>query len=483
MRPHLDSFPFVLKPIPWIDRLIYRLCWLKQDLGYLCARWIGRPDLSPEYAIQSGAELRIWVIASGGIATLYTALSFLHGLTKEFPRLEVYMFVSPVQLRDVVQASGIRCRMICDVPESCPWPVRKALQRFSPTHVLAFSDGPSPSLLRLARSWKVPVAWLSAEMTEDWHIYSKPWRWRQFVHSFDLLCAASPQSQRNLIALGIPSERVLMSGSLKHDACEALPGQVQAASELLRALSVDSGRPLLVAASVAAGEEITVLEMFTELQNEFPNLFLVLAPRNPSTCQDDISQAVVRLQLNAFVHSSGQRFGSVDQDLDVLVLDTVTGLLKGIYALSQVVFVGRTLGPRRGSNVLEPACQGCAIVVGPNMQNFTEVQAEFLKHEAFVQVANAPQLRDAVARLLKDPELRGELGRRAKQLVAENRGVAERTLGLLNSRGFLQYWSQDSDLDHRSPGVHAPHRGQAARSNPVARPQTADHSDSGIPQP
>jgi 3-deoxy-D-manno-octulosonic-acid transferase len=115
---------------------------------------------------------------------------------------------------------------------------------------------------------------------------------------------------------------------------------------------------------------------------------------------------------------------------DVLVLDTL-GELAQVYALATVVFVGGSLEPHGGHNVLEPAAAGKPVIVGPHMDNFREIADEFRAAGALVQVGAPAELGPAVADLLTDPERRDAIGRRARALIARNRGALVRTVDAL----------------------------------------------------
>jgi 3-deoxy-D-manno-octulosonic-acid transferase len=176
-----------------------------------------------------------------------------------------------------------------------------------------------------------------------------------------------------------------------------------------------------------AGEDALVLSAFAEARAAVPGLRLLIAPRHPERADEVTAlaeraghQVARRSRLGTSAWASG----------DVLVLDTM-GELAHAYPFATVVFVGGSLVPTGGHNVLEPSLAGRAVVVGPHMENFQEIAEEFRASAALVQVEQAADLGPAVVRLLQDPAERERLGARAKALVEGNRGALRATVEAL----------------------------------------------------
>jgi 3-deoxy-D-manno-octulosonic-acid transferase len=172
-----------------------------------------------------------------------------------------------------------------------------------------------------------------------------------------------------------------------------------------------------------------VLSAFHRVRERVPQARLLVAPRHPE-----------RFALvPALVEAAGFRClrrSALDpaawRDGEVLLLDTL-GELAQVYALASVVFVGGSLVPSGGHNILEPAVAGKAVVVGPHMENFQEIADQFRSESAMVQVASPDELAREVSALLLDEERRRGLGERARDLVGRNRGAVRRTTDALSS--------------------------------------------------
>ena len=213
--------------------------------------------------------------------------------------------------------------------------------------------------------------------------------------------------------------------------------------ETLRAMIRASGSgPVLVAGSTMPGEEYYLLETFRELAQEFPRLWMILAPRHPERflpVAEEVRRMGIPLQLRSELqgHTTPSFPG-------VLLLDTI-GELGDVYQLATVAFVGGTLAPTGGHNVLEPAYFGRAIVIGPSMNNFQEIADTFLQDMGVGQIPGVAGVRTgAIARvqdagslaatlrfLFRNPEFSRRLGEAAQELVGKNASGVSKVVGEL----------------------------------------------------
>lgn len=272
-------------------------------------------------------------------------------------------------------------------------------------------------------------------------------------------------------ALGVLEHRLHFEGNLKYDA-SAVPAPIQ--------LPTFGARKVWIAASTvgpneagsverhSVDEDDLVLDAFEELGREFADFLLILAPRQPHRF------AIVAKKLER----RGLRFArrtNLPLDLKlpaVLLLDTV-GELAGAFRLAQVAFVGGSVAPRGGHNILEPAAAGCAIVIGPSMQNFETITRDFVQADALIQIQTAAQLTPTIQQLFMDAARAAELGRRARNLVLQNQGASNRIAELLwryyygafrsSAHGLVSYcvlapfawlWKRGGNLKRKRSGRH-----------------------------
>jgi 3-deoxy-D-manno-octulosonic-acid transferase len=190
---------------------------------------------------------------------------------------------------------------------------------------------------------------------------------------------------------------------------------------------VPESTPVIVAGSTMRGEEGIVLRAFRRLRAAADRPLLVIAPRHPE--RFDEAERLAREEGFRVARRSSLEIDT-DPGADVVILDTI-GELAQLYRVATVVFVGGSLVPTGGHNILEPAVFGRPILFGPHMQNFREIAETFLSAGAALQVASGDELEQALRGLLADARQRERLGRAARAIVDVNHGAGERTLAAI----------------------------------------------------
>lgn len=185
-------------------------------------------------------------------------------------------------------------------------------------------------------------------------------------------------------------------------------------------------RPIWIAASTHQGEESLLLDALTIVRQNLPDSLLVIAPRHPERFQSVIDLCVKR----GFHTVSYTQQDSYDPNAQVFVLDTLGQLLM-YYAAADIAFVGGSLVPVGGHNMLEPACLGLPVLTGSYLFNFTEIASLLANVDALIQVTSAEQLASKVLELFSDGNQRYNMGLRAKQVVLENQGSINKVDRLL----------------------------------------------------
>ncbi len=283
-----------------------------------------------------------------------------------------------------------------------------------------------PNLLHQAHGAGVPAAVVNARVSDR----SLP-RYLEFrrllrgvMRNVDIFLAQSEEDARRLVQIGAPAERVHVGGNLKF---EVKPAATTLFVEAFGS-SVQRGGvgPLLVAGSTLEGEELMLLDCFRQVLAQFPDALLVLAPRHPerfASVASLLDASGVRWQRRS--SWEGQPFVAGE----VLLLDTI-GELAGLYQFADVAFVGGSLVPQGGHNVLEAAQCGSAILVGPHTENFRDIIAIFQRAQA-LRVVTSATLTPAILELLHDDTAREQLGRRALEVMQTQQGATERTVAAL----------------------------------------------------
>ncbi|PSH04284.1 MAG: 3-deoxy-D-manno-octulosonic acid transferase [Acidobacteria bacterium] len=301
--------------------------------------------------------------------------------------------------------------------------IRPYFRALSPALVILAETEFWPNFLRLAGASGAHLAIVNARISD--RSFPRYLRFRgllgRVLSPVELFLAQSEGDAERLRALGAAPERIEVSGNLKFDV--APPVESATVAQLGRQLWV-SGAPIVVAGSTVEGEEDYVLAAFRMLLAKYPAASLVLAPRHRERFED-VAQLLTSRGIR-FVRRSAP--DAAEQDLRgvVLLLDTL-GELAAIYRYADVAFVGGSLVPRGGHNILEPAFFARAIVTGPHTENFRDILACFESRKAVVR-CTAENLGDTFLRLLGEADERDALGKRAQQVLLEQRGATARSV-------------------------------------------------------
>jgi 3-deoxy-D-manno-octulosonic-acid transferase len=308
-------------------------------------------------------------------------------------------------------------------PLDLPRPVRRALARVDPRALVVLETELWPNLFRALAGAGRPVAVVNGRISD--RSYRRYRRVRalfgRVLRDVALFAMQSAEDARRVIDLGAPADRVTVTGSLKMDGPDA-DGEAGPAWRERLGLG---DRTVWVAGSTHRGEEDAVLAAFRTARARRADLRLVLAPRHPERVEEVEAQA----------RAAGWRVARRSRpagagDADVVLLDTV-GELGSLYGAADVVFVGGSLVPIGGHNVIEPARHGKAVLFGPHMGNFREAAALLVGAAGAVQVTDAAALGPAVARLLEDAGERARLGAAARAAVRGHQGALRRTVEAL----------------------------------------------------
>lgn len=325
---------------------------------------------------------------------------------------------------------------IIHFPVDWRWTVRRALKAINPSLVLLMETELWPNFLRECRRLSVPVVVVNGRLSEQ--SFKRYRLVRPFisrvVSCLDIAVMQTEPDAERMRSLGLQPDRVVVSGNMKFDA-----GTLAEASTLTEEFAArfhfTDGRPILLAASTHEPEERIILEAFKNLRlsPDLKPLRLIIAPRHPERF------ATVAALLDGSKLSWTRRSDQIaagDSRADAVLLDSI-GELRSLFPLASLVFVGGSLTPIGGHNILEPAAAGGCIVTGAHTKNFDEIVKTFVNERAIVQIQPvagdqaAVVLAGVLENLLRNPQRRQDLETRAKALVEENRGATARTIVVL----------------------------------------------------
>ena len=236
--------------------------------------------------------------------------------------------------------------------------------------------------------------------------------------------ATQTQDDANrFIAIGAASEKVITLGNIKFDV--EIPPSTLAKGLHIKADLFES-RFVWLIASTHKDEEALFLELYTEIKHKIPELLLVIVPRHPERFAD-VKKLCEQFQLAVVMRTTG---GRTDTETDVYLVDTM-GELKALYAAADVAFVGGSMVPAGGHNILEAAAVGVPVMFGPHMENFKEIARGVLSHDAAIQCQNKDELVKSILALYKQPDYRQALAEKGKAFVRYNQGAISRICTML----------------------------------------------------
>ncbi len=391
---------------------------LRQRLGYL------------PVSFNVDGEASIWIHAVSVGETL-TARALAGDLKRRYPGFRLFVSTTTVAGQQVASRQIPDADAVFYFPLDLPPIVNRTLRVVNPRLFVVMETEIWPNLLRACRRAGVRTVLANGRLSNRSYPRYRMVRrlFRRVLDDVDRFCMQSRESADRLLDLGADPARVSVTGNLKFDALNAHATQAadRGMPRILRFFRVSADRPVVVAGSTMRGEELAVLRAFGRMRAAAPRALLVLAPRHPERFAE----------VEQFARDEGFRTArrtslAIDEEpaADVVVLDTV-GELAELYRLATVAFVGGSLVPTGGHNILEPAVFGRPILFGPHMQNFAEIAEAFLDAGAAVQVDDEAALEAALRELVADPARRAALGRAARDIVEANRGARERTLAAI----------------------------------------------------
>jgi 3-deoxy-D-manno-octulosonic-acid transferase len=310
-------------------------------------------------------------------------------------------------------------------PLDLPGAARRAVDTINPAFVVCMETELWPNILRTLARRGVPVMIANGRVSDRSYPRYRAVRrlLRLVLADVRVFAMQSEEDARRILELGALPERVFVTGNIKH---EALPDAGDAAERWQRLLGLGPSTPLWIAGSTHRGEEEIVLDAHGYLRAGLPNAGLVIAPRNPERVAE-VVELVRRRGLDVVRRSELPRERRPDT---VIVVDTV-GELASIYSVGDVVFVGGSLVPSGGHNVLEPALRRRPVLFGPHTVNFRESTALLLASGGGLLVRDAAELGVELARLFADTDLRTALGCAAREAAVSRPGAVRETLDLI----------------------------------------------------
>ncbi len=370
----------------------------------------------------------IWVHAVS-VGEVLSARPLISELRVRYPKLRLFLSTTTLSGQELARHSVSDVDAVFYFPFDWAFTARRTLNVVRPRLFVMIETEIWPNLLRECRRRRIKTVMVNGRIS--YRSFPRYRMIRPFIKrvlgDIDRFCVQGDETSRRLVELGADPARITVTGSLKFDSLESSPTPGRGRERVLRYFRIPPGRPVIIAGSTSKGEEEPVIRAFNRVRAAGTNALLIIAARHPERfdeverlCRHEGLVAIRRSELPI----------DAEPRADAVVLDTI-GELAQLYQLATVVFIGGSLVPAGGHNILEPALYGKPIVFGPYMQNFGEIADAFLSNRAAIQVRSETELEETMLSLIGDPVRRARVGAAARALVESNRGARDRTLAVI----------------------------------------------------
>lgn len=386
---------------------------LKQSFGFL-----------PEGALTPIADKGCLWLHAASVGEIVATSPIIKEIRRELPGVPVLVSVVTANGYDMAKRIIPEADSIIFFPLDLPLLGRRVISRIKPKLFVLVETELWPNFLMSAQALNIPVMMVNGRISDK-----SVSRYRylfsilnDMLNTVIRFCMQSTIDAQYIIRLGAKPRRVVVTGNTKFDQTytDVSPSE---RDRLAGELGFSGHWPVIIAGSTHKGEEELVLAAFKQVKEAFPDARLVLAPRDNLRGSELVALAE-KYNLKAVRRTDGTEAGSGHE---VVVLDTI-GELGRIYGIADIVYVGGSLIPQGGHNILEPAAHGKPILVGPHMFNFKDSYALFSGRGACATVNDSSELGETITRLLQGEEEREAMGREALAIIKENRGAARRSV-------------------------------------------------------
>lgn len=378
-------------------------------------------------SLQTKTTQRLWLHAVS-VGEVLLLKPIIDQLRQQYPHHEIFLSVTTATGREVAEKSYPQLNTIW-FPFDFSWAVHRALKLVQPDVILLAELELWPNFINIAHAKRIPLLVVNGRIGEkSFRGYSRvKWLMASLLRKIDCFAVQQPEYAERLQQLGMPAERIVVTGSIKFDGV-TVDRHDPKVSELRRLLGIQDNSLVWVVGSTQAPEEAWALEIYQRLRSQLPNLHLIIVPRHQERFEE-----VARLMSDSKLdYQRRSKLNSVfsalsTQDSALTLIDTL-GELKAIWGLADVGFVGGSFNDRGGQNMIEPAAYGVAVTFGPNTWNFKQIVASLLQNQASIEVKSQYEWESVTLRLLLNEAERQALGQRASRFVASQQGATKQTM-------------------------------------------------------
>ncbi len=389
-----------------------------------------RPHLPPV----SSPKKRIWIHALS-VGEVISAVPVIRYLKKQYPSREIALTVSTLQGMEIARKNVLKdVQLLLPMPLDFWWSRKILVRRLNPLLFILVETDIWPGLIFLLQRQGIHSFLINGRISPRTSLWYKRFRffWKRILGAFELCLMQSDLDRDRLLLMGLPPEKIKTTGNIKFDRSWQ-PRDDREYSRLCHILHLQPENRVWVAGSTHEGEEEVLFDTYKRLVPRFSELRLIIAPRRIERAED-LCRRGNEKGLRT-VCRTGLNKDSV-YAYHVMVLNTI-GELERFYGLAEISFVGGSLVPVGGHNLLEPASFGCPVLFGPYVHNFVRMSQLLLEAGGGIMVKDAEDIYAIMKDLLLFPEKTKEMGAKAKKFVEINKGALERIMTYIG--GYIQY--------------------------------------------
>lgn len=387
-------------------------------------RWPERFGFVPD-DVRQAAPFDLWIHAVS-VGEARAAAPLVKQILQTHPEHKILVTTTTPTGSDMVKMMLQNSVSHCYFPYDLGWSMQRFASTIQARMALIMETEIWPNMIAAVKKSGSQLVYTNVRLSERSYLrYAKfPLFVQRTLSQVDHFAVQGKLDRKHLQLLGVHEQNITETGSIKFDVNVA-PSLKESAEVLRRELGQD--RLIWIAGSTREGEEARILSVYKHLKMEFPSLLLVLVPRHPERF-DVIARKIQRRDLMCTRRS--ENTADLEANVDVYLGDTM-GELSLMYASSDVAFVGGSLEPLGGQNILEPSALGVPVVFGPHMFNFPDISRWAVKEGAGKMVQDTEELESVVRELLANPSLRDDMGSRGLHLIEAHRGALDKNFQML----------------------------------------------------
>ncbi|MEA3279980.1 MAG: 3-deoxy-D-manno-octulosonic acid transferase [Thermodesulfobacteriota bacterium] len=308
--------------------------------------------------------------------------------------------------------------------------VKHIARQVAPGLVLIVESDIWPNFLSEMTKREIPVILVNARLSErSFSGYSKiPFFSKRLFSFFTTICVQSDEDAFRFSLLGVPSNKIIITGNIKFDQEYDFVPETEI-DKLKQIMHIKPYQKILLAGSTHKGEEEIICDAVARVKKRFAGIFLIIAPRDPeragSVCR--ICKAAGLFAVTMSDLENIEPDAQPDTEIDAIIVDKI-GILRRLYTLADMAFIGGSLVKSGGHNPLEPAAYSKPIIFGHDMSDFRDIAHLLVESGGAVRVQDAESIYSVVSKLLTDSQEAGKMGNRALKVFNANKGAVEKTL-------------------------------------------------------